>query len=123
MDDEIVASLHHLGLTTIGQIIKLPRESLPARFGSQLLLRIDQAFDRIAEPLVPLEPFSPISARMDFDGSVESLEAIWMVFKSLLKTIVADLLKRGCGALRDRRGSSALCGHAAQIDPVISSES
>jgi len=98
LDDDIVASLHHLGLTTIRQIIKLPRESLPARFGPQLLLRIDQAFGRIAEPLVPLEPFSPISARMDFDGSVDSLEAIWMVFKSLLKTIVADLLKRGCGA-------------------------
>ncbi|CAN5657203.1 hypothetical protein BH09PLA1_BH09PLA1_20880 [soil metagenome] len=98
LDNAIVASLHHLGLTTIGQIIKLPRESLPARFGPQLLLRIDQAFGRLAEPLVPLEPFSPISARMDFDGSVDSLEAIWLVFKTLLKTIVADLLKRGCGA-------------------------
>ncbi|MBC8108864.1 MAG: DNA polymerase Y family protein [Anaerolineae bacterium] len=98
LDETIVESLHHLGLTTIGQLTKLPRESLPARFGQQLLLRIDQAFGRIAEPLVPLEPFSPISARMDFDGSVDSLEAIWLVFKTLLKTIVADLLKRGCGA-------------------------
>jgi hypothetical protein len=32
------------------------------------------------------------------DGVVESLEAIWIVFKELLRPIVADLLKRGCGA-------------------------
>jgi protein ImuB len=98
LDDAIVDSLHHLGLSTIGQIIKLPRESLPARFGPQLLLRIDQAFGCIAEPLMPLEPFSPITARMDFDGSVDSLEVIWIVFKTLLKSIVNELLKRGCGA-------------------------
>ena len=35
---------------------------------------------------------------MEFDGVVESLEAIWIVFKELLRPIVADLLKRGCGA-------------------------
>ena len=34
----------------------------------------------------------------EFDGVVESLEAIWMVFKELLRPIVAELLKRGCGA-------------------------
>jgi len=35
---------------------------------------------------------------MEFDGVVESLEAIWIVFKELLRPIVVDLLKRGCGA-------------------------
>jgi protein ImuB len=98
LDDELVVSLHHLGLNTIGLLMKLPRESLPARFGSQLLLRLDQALGKIPEPLAPLEPFSPISARMDFDGAVESLEAIWLVFKKLTGQVVAELLKRGRGA-------------------------
>ncbi|MGH7177932.1 MAG: hypothetical protein ACREJC_11170, partial [Tepidisphaeraceae bacterium] len=98
LDPGIVASLHHLGIETIRQLVKLPRESLPARFGPQLLLRIDQAFGRIPEPLVPLEPFSPIAARMDFDGPIDALESVWMVFKSLIEKVVAELLRRGRGA-------------------------
>ncbi len=91
-------ALHHLGIDTIGQLMRLPRKSLPARFGNELLLRLDQALGKVAEPLVPLEPFSPIQARMDFEGAVDSLEAIWIVFKKLITTIVAELLRRGHGA-------------------------
>jgi protein ImuB len=98
ISQEIAASLHHLGIDTIGQLMRLPRETLPARFGHELLMRLDQALGRIAEPLVPLEPFSPIEARMDFDGAVDSLEAIWIVFKRLLTKIIPELLKRGHGA-------------------------
>jgi protein ImuB len=95
---ETAEVLHHLGIDTIGRLMRLPRESLPARFGNELLTRLDQALGKVPEPLVPLEPFSPIQARMDFDGPVDSLEAIWLVFKKLLTKIVAELLKRGHGA-------------------------
>jgi protein ImuB len=98
LSDEILHSLHHLGLETVGHVMKLPRNALPARFGSALLMRLDQALGQFAEPLVPLRHFTPVEASMEFDGVVESLEAIWIVFKELLRPIVADLLKRGCGA-------------------------
>jgi protein ImuB len=35
---------------------------------------------------------------MDFDGPVESLEAIWLVFKNLIGEVVSELQKRGRGA-------------------------
>ncbi len=95
---DIVQSLYHLGLETIGHVLKLPRDDLPARFGPTLLLRLDQALGEAMEPLVPLQHHIPIEASMEFDGVVESLEAIWIVFKKLLSEIVAELLKRGCGA-------------------------
>jgi protein ImuB len=95
---DTAATLHHLGIDTIGQLMRLPRDTLPARFGNELLKRLDQALGNIPEPLVPLEPFAPIQARMDFDGAVESLEAIWIVFKKLITQVVADLLRRGHGA-------------------------
>ncbi|HEV2295097.1 MAG TPA: DNA polymerase Y family protein [Tepidisphaeraceae bacterium] len=98
LGDQILQSLHHLGLETIDHVLKLPRNALPARFGPTLLQRIDQALGAVPEPLVPLRHFTPVEATMEFDGVVESLEAIWMVFKELLRSIVADLLKRGCGA-------------------------
>src|SRR5439155_17780508 len=49
-------------------------------------------------PLTPLEPFSPITARMDFEGPIDSLETIWLVLKELLAKVVRELQKRGRGA-------------------------
>ena len=100
IDDELAESLHHLGLSTVGQLIDLPREVLPARFGTALSLRLDQALGRIDEPLVPLEYLPPVEARMDFDGVVSSLEAIWSVFRELIGRAIGQLARRGQGARR-----------------------
>jgi nucleotidyltransferase/DNA polymerase involved in DNA repair len=97
ISDDLAAALHHLGLVRIGQVIDLPRGLLPARFGPELLLRIDQALGHISEPLVPLEHLPPIVARMDFDGGVSSLEAIWATFQQLIGQIIVQLTRRGCG--------------------------
>ena len=97
LDDEIVESLHHLGLETIGQLMDLPRDVLPARFGPILTLRLNQLLGHVAEPLVPLEPFSPIVARIDFEGAIDSLETVWIVFKKLIEQITRELLRRGRG--------------------------
>jgi nucleotidyltransferase/DNA polymerase involved in DNA repair len=94
----LVAALHHLGFSTIGQVANLPRDVLPARFGDELLLRLDQAMGNIAEPLVPLEHHAPVEARMDFDGPVSSLEAIHAVSRHLLQEVIIQLVRRGCGA-------------------------
>ena len=98
LEEEITASLHHLGLETIGQLLNLPRAMLPARFGATLLLRLDQALGRIDEPLVPLIYHAPLEARMDFDGPVNSIETIHLVFKRLVTELVAELARRGAGA-------------------------
>jgi protein ImuB len=98
--DDILDSLHHLGLESVGQLMRLPRSALPARFGSMLLERIDQALGRISEPLIALEYQAPVQAEIEFDGVVDSLEAIWMVFKDLLAQLIEDLTKRGAGARR-----------------------
>lgn len=98
--EEMVQSLYHLGIQTIGQLLELPREALPARFGTILLQRIDQALARVNEPLVAMGHEAPISARLDFDGAVDSLEAIWRVFQWLIGKIVQELHRRGCGARR-----------------------
>ena len=100
LDHDLCASLHHLGLETIGQVMGLPRSALPSRFGTQLLLRLDQALGRIDEPLVPLPWHVPVEARMDFEGPIESWETIWRVFKELIGRVIEQLARRGCGARR-----------------------
>jgi protein ImuB len=98
LDEEILGTLHHLGLETIGQVMNLPRSALPARFGPMLLERIDQALGTIAEPLNAVEYQSPVRASIEFDGVIDSLEAIWLVFKDLLAQVIDDLIRRGAGA-------------------------
>ena len=98
LSDDLVAALHHLGLSTIGQVINLPRDVLPARFGAELLHRLDQALGAIPEPLVPLEHPAPVESKMDFDGPVSSLEAIHQVSRQLLEDITRQLTSRGNGA-------------------------
>ena len=98
LSDDLVAALHHLGLSTIGQVIDLPRDVLPARFGNELLHRLDQALGAIPEPLVPLEHPAPVESKMDFDGPVSSLEAIHQVSRQLLEDITRQLTSRGNGA-------------------------
>ena len=43
--------LHQLGVREIGQLLQLPRHSLLARFGDQLLRRLDQATGNLAEAI------------------------------------------------------------------------
>jgi protein ImuB len=100
LPDDTLALLHHLGLQTIAHILRLPRDSLPARFGHELLLRIDQALGHTAEPLTPLAWHEPIQASIDFDGVVDSLEALWQAFGELIERIVKQLTSFGAGARR-----------------------
>ncbi len=91
-------ALRTVGIDTVAQLMALSRDLLPARFGRDLLVRLDQATGRLAEPLVLLAPPAPVSAGMAFDGAVHSLEAIWAVLRQLLERVSLDLNRRAGGA-------------------------
>jgi protein ImuB len=100
LDEGTLVTLHHLGIETVGQLLAIPRDLLPARFGPGLLLRVDQALGCVAEPLAPL-PYCPaIEAAMDFDGVVDSLETLQTTFKELIGRVAGQLVRRGLGARR-----------------------
>ncbi len=117
VDIQTTESLHHLGIETIGQLMQLPRETLPARFGPMLLRRLDQALGHIAEPLVALGHDIPIVAQMQFEAAIDSLEIIWLAFKQILQQIVIDLTRRGCGARQLK--VSFLREYASPIEKMI----
>jgi hypothetical protein len=48
--------------------------------------------------LTPLPWHPPIEAAVDFDGIVESLEALWQSFKDLLTQLTTHLTRHGLGA-------------------------
>jgi protein ImuB len=98
LDTDQIYAFHNLGIHTIGQLMSLPRETLPARFGQTVLHRLDQALGKIPEPLVPIPHSQPIFAKIEFEGGVESLSDLWQAFKFLLEQIVHELRQRSCGA-------------------------
>jgi protein ImuB len=117
IDAPTAEALHHLGIETIGQLMQLPRQTLPARFGPGLLRRLDQALGRIDEPLVALGHDIPIVAQMQFEAAIDSLEVIWLAFEQILQQIVTELARRGCGA-RELKVIFP-CGYAPPIEKTI----
>jgi protein ImuB len=100
IDSECATDLRHLGIETIGQLAALPRSALPARFGRQLLLRLDQAMGRIPEPLDFLRHQSPIRVREDFEGAISAAESLRAVLEKLIDRIILELTDLGSGARR-----------------------
>jgi protein ImuB len=98
LDEATIQTLHDVGVVSIGQLMVLPRESLPARFGPRLTMRLDQALGRTPEPLTPLQVQSPVKASMDFQEVVDSTAALEAVFERLLAEVLEQLERRGCGA-------------------------
>jgi protein ImuB len=79
----MVQHLRTLGFASIGELNATPRAPLALRFGQSLLQRIDQAYGRLSEPFIPLEPPElprvtrgfpePISAPETLHGYTEKL--------------------------------------------------
>ncbi len=109
--------LASLGIRTIEQVLRIARRDLAVRFGSDVLLRIDQMLGSAAEPLVFLEHRSPILADIEFDGTVESLEVIQLAVKQLIGQVVELLTTRGLGARELRLLFQ--CPYAPSIEKTI----
>ncbi len=87
LDPMTVEMLAALGIRSIGSLLKLPRDDLAVRFGRVILQRIDQAIGAVHEPLVFLEYHAPILANVEFDGAIESLQAIHLALRQLVAEV------------------------------------
>ena len=98
--EETAAKLAELGVDTIGDLLALPRDELSTRFGSELLLHLDQALGHAFEPVELVRPASPVSAGREFQTPVQDLLAIQTTVELLTEELCAELFARGTGALR-----------------------
>ena len=108
-----VETLRRLGLKRIADLAALPRAALAARFGAELLRRLDQALGRAgapdAEPIAPRRPPTFYAVRRDFAEPLMVPEA--------LPAVLARLLPRLCRMLeRDGRGARRLVFSLYRID-------
>jgi protein ImuB len=97
---ETVAALARVGLKRIGDVIDLPRAPLTARFGAELLLKLDRALGREPEPFVPRRPAPPYLAEQRFAEPIVREEDVLAVTERLAARLKALLERRGEGARR-----------------------
>ena len=97
---ETVAALARLGLKRIGDILDLPRAPLAARFGVDLLRRLDRALGREDEPLTPRLPIAPYLAEKSFREPIAREQDVLATVTRLAARLETILAARGKGARR-----------------------
>ena len=96
----VVEMLNGLGLRRIGDLYKLPRSALAARFGNTTLRRLDQALGIEYEPLTPRRPPAPHRVVMNFAEPIATAESIAATARTLLADLCDGLAAQDMGARR-----------------------
>jgi protein ImuB len=100
LDADIVGALARVGLKRVGDILDLPRAPLAARFGADLLLKLDRALGRACEPLNPRLPVAPYAAEQRFAEPIAREEDVLAISERLARRLETMLERRGEGARR-----------------------
>lgn len=97
LEAETVTLLMRLGLRRIGDLYALPRTALVRRCGARVMLRLDQALGRSAEPLSPLSPEKLRWSRRSFAEPIMTAECIAAAMHELLISLCRRLVEEELG--------------------------
>lgn len=92
-----VEVLHALNVVRVEQLLALPREQLPARFGAELLGRVDRATGAIPEGMKPERVAEPLEARWSFEAPVASSQVLLAVIEELLGRLLKEVRGQDVG--------------------------
>ncbi|WP_280114092.1 DNA polymerase Y family protein [Rhizobium sp. YS-1r] len=97
IDDAMIVSLHKLGLKRVGDLFPMPRAPLARRFGTQLLLRLDQALGANEEAISPRRPVAALSAERRLAEPIQAEEHILQLIGQIATSLRPGLEARGIG--------------------------
>ncbi len=93
----ILDRLRTLGLDTIGEVLRLPRESLAARFGTLLPRRLDQALGLSSEPFVSERLVEPLCSFREWETPIADRLALVELCRRMLRELLAMADRHGMG--------------------------
>jgi protein ImuB len=93
-----VEGLKQFGLKQIGQLYSRDRHALQARFGTSLLLRLDQALGWLEEKLTPRLPLAEHFVERRFPEPIGLIEDVLLTAHDLAVTLSLRLETAGAGA-------------------------
>lgn len=120
---QTAATLRHLGLTRISDVMDLPRAPLAARFGDELLLRLDQALGRTGESFSPVLPHAPARVSAVLAEPVSRQEHVLSLTSALAQDLMPLLERAGLGARALTLNLFRVDGHVLRIALRLASAS
>ncbi|MCP4249081.1 MAG: DNA polymerase Y family protein [bacterium] len=99
IEADVVATLDALGVRTIGDLLMLPRSTLPARFGPQLSLRVRLLLGETPERILSPRSDPAFSACLAF-GPTDRLEVLLAALEKVTEALVEQLVSQDASARR-----------------------
>jgi protein ImuB len=100
LDRDLVEELLLLGIETVGELAAKPRAPLARRYGPSMFRRVDQAFGRVAEPVMAVECPELISITRVFAEPIGAPETLEKYTRRLVEQMCERLEDVGQGARR-----------------------
>ncbi|HYA65271.1 MAG TPA: DNA polymerase Y family protein [Burkholderiaceae bacterium] len=97
-EEQISETLHALGLSTISEVLALPREAFARRFGAQHLSDLDRVFGTIADPQPAFTPLEQFRARIELPADLVDVARLTIPLQHLLRLLEGFLRGHGAGA-------------------------
>jgi protein ImuB len=92
--------LGHLGIATLGELMRLPREGLAHRFGQRLLRDLDRALGRCPEPRELHVPPACFASGLELPAPLHEAGAVLFAARRLLGELEGFLAARHAGVRR-----------------------
>ncbi len=120
---ETVAAFRALGLSRVGDCLKLPRPGLVRRFGEEPLRSFDRALGKLPDPREPFVPPSRFEGRIALPAETAAAEPLLFAARRLLLELEGHLAARGEGAGEVRlalfhREGRATCLDVGLVSPA-----
>lgn len=90
-------TLGTMGVHTVGECLRLPREGFARRFGADLLAMLDRATGRIAEPRAAYAAHEKFAARRDLEPEIDDTARLGQALEPLLAELCRFLRARSRG--------------------------
>src|SRR3984957_20046849 len=96
-DDELLQTLRAMGVTSLGELMRLPRAGLARRLNPGVVQELDIALARQSAPRRAFVPRERFRERCDFETEVEHVSYLEKALEPLIERCAQFLLKRQAG--------------------------
>ena len=86
-----------MGVRTVGECLRLPRDGFARRFGQELLATLDRATGRVQEPRAAYAASERFAARCDVEPEIADTARLGLALDPLLEELCQFLRERGRG--------------------------
>ena len=92
--EDILTLLTEMGVRSIGDCLRLPRDGFARRVGRRYLRELDQALGRQADPRAGFEKPRNFSSKIDFSSETDDREVLSAALEKMVEYLVDNLRSR-----------------------------